>query len=117
MGEGLGKSDFLIPTFSADFGCVHGFKSFGNASEVKAHATQSMPEMTLQEEECKVEVGVGKPGPSSVGVVCQSNSVTEVRREGKLQLECLAIQLSGVNRGVLCAPDAGNKTHQSNAGQ
>ena len=49
--------------------------------------------MTLQEEECKIEVGVGKPGPSCVGVVCQSNAVTEVRREGKLQLECLAIQL------------------------
>ena len=73
--------------------------------------------MTLQEEECKVEVGVGKPGPSSVGVVCQSNSVTEVGREGKLQLECLSVQLRGVNRCVLCTPDTGDEAHQGNAGQ
>ena len=70
MSEGLEKVTFWLILLSADFSCVHGFKSFGNTSEVKAHAPQSMPEMTLQEEECKIEMGVGKPGPSCVGVVC-----------------------------------------------
>ena len=44
-----------------DLGIPHVVKSFRNALEVKAHAAQGMPKMSLQEKECKVEVRIGQP--------------------------------------------------------
>ena len=41
----------------------HVVKRLRNALEVKAHAAQGMPKMSLQEEECKVEVRIGQPSP------------------------------------------------------
>ena len=46
-----------------DLGISHVVKRFRNALEVKAHAAQGMPKMSLQEKECKVEVRVGQPSP------------------------------------------------------
>ena len=46
-----------------DLGISHIVKRFGNALEVKAHAAQGMPKMSLQEKECKVEVRIGQPSP------------------------------------------------------
>ena len=42
-----------------DLGISHVVKRFRNALEVKAHAAQGMPKMSLQEKECKVEVRIG----------------------------------------------------------
>ena len=44
-----------------DLGISHVVKCFRNALEVKAHAAQGMPKMSLQEKECKVEVRIGQP--------------------------------------------------------
>ena len=44
-----------------DLGISHVVKRFRNALEVKAHAAQGMPKMSLQEKECKVEVCIGQP--------------------------------------------------------
>ena len=44
-----------------DLGISHVVKRFRNALEVKAHAAQGMPKMSLQEKECKVEVRIGQP--------------------------------------------------------
>ena len=46
-----------------DLGISHVVKRLRNALEVKAHAAQGMPKMSLQEEECKVEVRIGQPSP------------------------------------------------------
>ena len=54
---------------SANFCRFHILKSLRNILEIESHASECMPEMTLQEEECKVKVSVGKPCPCSVGVV------------------------------------------------
>ena len=42
-----------------DLGTSHVVKRLRNALEVKAHAPQGMPKMSLQEKECKVEVRIG----------------------------------------------------------
>ena len=42
-----------------DLGISHVVKRLRNALEVKAHAAQGMPKMSLQEKECKVEVRIG----------------------------------------------------------
>ena len=44
-----------------DLGTSHVVKRLRNALEVKAHAPQGMPKMSLQEKECKVEVRIGQP--------------------------------------------------------
>ena len=63
---------------SADFSCVHRLKCLGYTFEVKAHAAQRMPKMTLQKEECKVEMGVCKPCTRCIAVTNNSLSVTEI---------------------------------------
>ena len=45
----------------ADLGIPHVVKRLRNALEVKAHAAQGMPKMSLQEKECKVKVCIGQP--------------------------------------------------------
>ena len=44
-----------------DLGISHVVKRLRNALEVKAHAAQGMPKMSLQEKECKVKVRIGQP--------------------------------------------------------
>ena len=46
---------------ATDLGISHVVKRFRNALEVKAHAPQGMPKMSLQEKECKVKVRIGQP--------------------------------------------------------
>ena len=53
----------MADQLSTYFCSSHVVKRLRNALEVKAHAAQGMPKMTLQEEECKVEMRIGQPSP------------------------------------------------------
>ena len=58
LNEMRGTSDSADQS-GTDLGISHVVKRFRNALEVKAHAAQGMPKMSLQEEECKGKVRVG----------------------------------------------------------
>ena len=60
LNEMRGASE-KVDQSGTDLGTSHVVKRLRNALEVKAHAPQGMPKMSLQEKECKVKVRIGQP--------------------------------------------------------
>ena len=53
----------MVDQLGTYFCSSHVVKRLRNSLEVKAHASQGMPKMSLQEEERKVKVRIGQPSP------------------------------------------------------
>ena len=71
-----------------------------------------MPEMTLQEEESEIEMGIRQPGTSSVRITWECRSISEIRGESEVQLQRSTIQFDRVDRRILRTPNSGHKPHQ-----
>ena len=55
----MGDTSEMADQSGTDLGISHVVKCFRNTLEVKAHAAQGMPKMSLQKKECKVKVRIG----------------------------------------------------------